>query len=131
MGLRIAGSFIIPLLLAGCAGQSTLGGAQTAALNPGDVDMNGRWRLAAPDAPSCGMRFSGPPGAREGTIEPEGGCPGKFFTSRHWTLGAEQLTIKDHAQVPLAQLKLSDGQFTGKSTTGTPVTLSRFPSPAS
>ncbi len=133
MGLRAAGGFIIPLLLAGCAGQPP-GGAQTAAprLESLDrLDMNGRWKLAAPDAPSCGMKFTGLPAAREGTIEPEGGCPGKFFTSRHWTLSPDQLTIKDHAQAPLAQLKRSDGQFTGRSTTGTPVTLSRYPSPAS
>jgi hypothetical protein len=133
MGLRIAASFIVALLLTGCAGQPTpLGPAQTTAAPRLDsLDMNGRWKLAAPDAPSCGMNFTSQSKANEGSIKPEGGCPGKFFTSRHWTLSAGQLTISNHKQAPLAQLKLSQGRFTGKSTTGMPVTLSRYPSPAS
>jgi Protease inhibitor Inh len=135
MGLRLAGGFIISALLAGCAGQSTpLGGGQTAA--PGldsldSHDMSGRWKLTAPNAPSCGMHFSGTPEEKAGTIEPEGGCPAKFFTSRHWILSGNQLTISDHKQAPLARLKLSHGQFSGKSTAGIPVTLSRYPTPAS
>jgi hypothetical protein len=135
MGRRIAGSFVVALLASGCAGQPTvLGGTQTAAPGPGtldSLDMNGRWKLAAPDAPSCGMHFSGTPDANEGAIEPEGGCPGKFFTSRHWSLNGGQLVISNHAKAPLARLKLSQGQFRGKSTAGTPVTLSRYANPAS
>jgi hypothetical protein len=136
MGLRIAGSFIVALLVTGCAGQPTqLGPAQTTAAPRLDsldsLDMSGRWKLAAPDAPSCGMRFESASEANKGTVKPEGGCPGKFFTSRHWTLSAGQLTISNHKQVPLARLKLSQGQFAGKSTAGMPVTLSRHPSPAS
>jgi len=133
MGLRIAGSFIVALLVTGCAGEPTqLGPAQTTATPRLDsVNMYGRWKLAAPNAPSCGMRFESASEANKGTVKPEGGCPGKFFTSRHWTLSAGQLTISNHKQVPLAQMKLSQGQFAGKSTAGMPVTLSRYPSPAS
>jgi hypothetical protein len=122
VGLRVTGGFIIGLLLVGCQDRPD---------RLDRLDMTGRWKLAAPNAPTCGMRFAGVPEAREGAIEPEGGCPGKFFTSRHWTLSADRLTIRDHKQAPLAQLKLSDVQFVGTSTTGTPVTLSRYPSPAS
>ena len=132
MGLRATGGFIVALLASGCAGQPTaLDVAQTPASMPDGGNMNGRWKLAAPSAPSCGMHFSGAPEANEGIVEPEGGCPGKFYTSRHWTLSGDQLTISDHAQAPLARLKLSHGQFSGKSTSGTPVTLSRYPTPAS
>ncbi len=132
MKLRIAGGFIVSLLVAGCAGQPTpLTPAQTAAPRPDIVDMNGRWKLAAPNAPPCGMQFERAAESDKGTVKPEGGCPGKFFTSRHWTLRAGQLTISNHEQAPLAQLKLSQGQFSGTSTAGTPVTLSRYPSPAS
>ena len=42
--------------------------------------------------------------AVEGTIAPEGGCPGKFFTSRKWTYDQAGLTMRDHTGQPLAQL---------------------------
>lgn len=48
------------------------------------ADMAGRWVLGSPGAGQCSMTFSGAPGAVEGTVAPEGGCPGKFFTSRRW-----------------------------------------------
>lgn len=132
MKQRIVGGFIVSLLLAGCATQPTpLVGTQAVAPKTESVDMNGRWKLAAPNAPSCGMHFESAPPANEGAVKPEGGCPGKFFTSRHWALSGRQLTISDHNREPLAQLRLSGGQFSGKSTTGTAVTLSRYPSPAS
>jgi hypothetical protein len=127
-----AGSFAISLLLAGCASQPTPQvGAQAAAPQPESVDMGGRWKLATPNAPSCGMLFERPPQGNEGSIKPEGGCPGKFFTSRHWALSGGQLTISDHNQAPLALLKFSDGQFAGKTSFGTPITLSRYPASAS
>ena len=71
------------------------------------VTMTGRWILAAPNAPSCGMNFASSPGGQDGTIAPEGGCPGNFFTSRHWTLAQGTLTINDHENKPLAQSHLS------------------------
>ena len=73
------------------------------------VDMTGRWIFAAPNAPSCGMNFAGAPGAHEGTVTPEGGCPGKFFTSDHWMLDQNTLMINDHENQPLAHLTFADG----------------------
>ena len=81
--------------------------------------------LAAPNAPPCGMNFGGAAGAQQGSIAPEGGCPGNFFMSRHWTLAGNVLTINDHEDKPLAELKLAGAGYEGQSTTGTPVTLGR------
>ena len=72
------------------------------------VDMAGRWRLAVPGSPSCGMHFGGGPGIQTGAIQPEGGCPGQFFTARHWQLAKDgQLTIDDYQMNPLAELQLA------------------------
>ena len=119
--VRTAGSILIALSLAGCAG-NPLGGS--AAPTP-DTGMAGRWMLAAPNAPSCGMNFAGSPGAREGNVSPEGGCPEKFFMSRRWSLEQGTLAINDQDNQPLAQLSYAGGRFEGQSTAGTPVTLSR------
>src|SRR5262249_61539901 len=51
---------------------------------PPPVNMAGRWTLTAPGTGGCAMNFGATPGAAEGTIAPEGGCPGNFFTSRKW-----------------------------------------------
>ncbi len=87
--------------------------------------MAGRWILAAPNAPTCGMNFGGAPGAQRGTIAPEGGCPGNFFTSRHWTLDQGVLMIDDEENQPLAQLTFAGGRFEGRATAGMAVTLTR------
>ena len=87
--------------------------------------MAGRWILAAPNAPVCGMNFAGSPGARDGTVSPEGGCPGKFFMSRRWTLEQGALVINDEANQPLANFSNAGGHFEGQSAAGFPVTLSR------
>ena len=58
-------------------------------------------------------------GAGEGTIAPEGGCPGNFYTSRKWTFEQGALVIRDHNGQPLAQLALAGpGRFEGKATNG-------------
>jgi hypothetical protein len=126
--IRAAGGAVVAMLLAGCAG-NPLGGATPAAApaQAQPVVMNGRWILAAPNAPSCGMNFEGAAGGQEGAIAPEGGCPGNFFTSRHWTLAAGALTINDQNNEPLAQLTYVDGRFEGKTNAGMAVTLSRQP----
>jgi hypothetical protein len=124
----VAASLILATILAGCAGnQLSLDSASAKASAPPapTIAMGGRWMLAAPNAPACGMHFKAAPGAREGAIQPEGGCPGDFFTSRHWTLDADTLTINDHEDKPLAHLKLAGGTFIGQSTTGTAITLRR------
>jgi len=120
--IRTAGSILIALSLAGCAGGGSLGGS--AAPAP-DTGMAGRWMLAAPNAPVCGMNFAGSPGAREGNVSPEGGCPEKFFMSRRWSLEQGTLAINDQDNQPLAKLSNAGGRFEGQSTAGTPVTLSR------
>jgi hypothetical protein len=75
---------LIAWLLTGCAG-GPFGDSAPAAALTGD-NMVGRWFLAAPNGPPCGMSFGGAPGAQQGTVTPDGGCPGKIFTSRHWAL---------------------------------------------
>ncbi len=119
--VRAAGGLFIALLLSGCASEP-LGGS--AAPTP-DFGMVGRWKLAAPNAPSCGMIFAAAPGAREGKVAPEGGCPGKFFTSRRWKLEQAGLVIIDDENQPLAKLSYADGYFDGQSNAGMLVTLTR------
>jgi hypothetical protein len=126
---RIASAAIVALALAGCAGGQSLMGEQPApaAATPAVV-MDGRWMLSAPNAPSCGMNFatsSKSPGTHEGTVAPEGGCPGRFFTSRHWLLAPGALTINDYEGTPLAKLDFAGDHFEGKSTEGLPITLAR------
>ncbi len=52
--------------------------------------------------------------APDGTIAPEGGCPGKFFTSRKWTYDQGGLIMRDHTGQPLAQLTGAGGRFDGR-----------------
>jgi hypothetical protein len=118
---RAAGCVSIALLLAGCAA-GTFGDPIPAA-HP--ATMTGRWILAAPDAPSCGMNFGGAHGAQQGTVTPEGGCPGKFYTSQRWTLEQGALAINDNANQPLAHFTFANGRFEGQDTAGTAVTLAR------
>ncbi len=71
------------------------------------------------------MNFGAAQGA-EGAIRPEGGCPGNFYTSRKWTFDAGGLTIRDHTNAPLGQLRMaSPGRFEGQATGVGPVTLAR------
>ena len=127
--LRIAAAALLAMTLADCAG-SGLSGALNERPAP-QVAMAGRWLLAAPNAPACGMSFGGAPGAQGGTITPEGGCPGNFFTSRQWAFAQGGLTINDHNNELLAHLDFADGNFAGKSVTGLPVTLTRPVTPTS
>ncbi len=117
--IRAAGCVFIASLLAGCAG----GALENATPAAPPAEMAGRWMLAAPDAPSCGMNFGGAPGAHQGTVTPEGGCPGKFFTSERWTLEQGTLLINDRANQPLAHLTFANGRFEGQDTAGMAVTL--------
>ncbi len=132
-GLRVAGGLIIILTLAGCAGQglslSSLEGDTTATPPPKQVNMAGRWRLTEPGAPSCGLHFGGGPGIRDGAIQPEGGCPGGFFTARHFELSkdGQRLNIDDYQMNLLAHMSLKNGVFRGTSNAGKTVTLSRYP----
>ena len=113
------------LSLAGCTGEQALTG--TTLVRPGapPEPMGGRWLLAS--GPSqCGMNFGGAPEAPEGTIAPEGGCPGNFFTSRKWTYQDGALLIRDHTGAQLAQLALvAPSRFEGKAANGAPITLAK------
>ncbi len=131
--LRRAVGITALLLLAGCAG-GQFGLNEPPPAPAPTVNMGGRWLLSMAGAPGCGMNFGAPPPAakdapnqatKEGTIAPEGGCPGNFFTSRHWTLENGALTIADHQFKPLAQLKFANGRFDGQATAGGAVTLAR------
>ena len=116
------------LLLGGCASQPAVTGAPAAGTpySAPPEPMAGRWQLAAVGASQCNMNFGGTPEAGEGTIAPEGGCAGNFYTSRKWTFDQTGLVIRDHNGQPLAQLALAGpGRFEGKATGGATVTLAR------
>ena len=117
---KVAGAVVVALVLAGCASSQFGGGSTVPA-----IDMTGRWILAAPNAPTCGMNFVGAPGARTGTVTPEGGCPEKFYLSRRWGFEQDALVINDDEDNQLAQFNLAGTRFEGKTTGGTPVTLTR------
>jgi hypothetical protein len=117
---RIAGSLLMAILPTGCANDQLAAPDSTSS-----VEIDGRWILSAPNAPTCGMMFESAAGGMQGAIKPEGGCPENFFMSRYRQLAQGLLTINDHENQPLAQLKFAGGQFQGQSTAGVPVTLRR------
>lgn len=111
------------LLLAGCAGgQVSLSDTPAPEARPG---MAGRWFLSAPNAPPCGISFGAAAGATEGLLAPEGGCPGRFFLSRKWSLSGNTLTISDDENNPLGELTFAGDRYEGKAVTGMAVTLAR------
>jgi hypothetical protein len=115
-------------LLSGCASEQATTGAPVSATRYGapPEPMGGRWQLSAPGQSQCVMNFNAGTAEGEGTIAPEGGCPGNFYTSRKWTFEQGALVIRDHTGAPLGQLALaSPGRFDGKATNGQPVLLSR------
>jgi Protease inhibitor Inh len=112
--------------LAGCGSDRAASGPPVSATPrpPANAPpMAGRWTLSSAGG-SCAMNFAGAAGAGEGTIAPEGGCPGNFFTSRKWSFEGEALVIKDHKGDKLAQLTIAGGGFQGQSTGGQAVSLS-------
>jgi hypothetical protein len=92
---------------------------------PPPVNLAGRWKLAAASGGACFMTFGGSSGGSQGTIAPEGGCPGNFFTSRKWTFERGALIIRDHKGEPLAQFAVGGERLDGQATNGTQVSLSR------
>jgi hypothetical protein len=99
---------------------------------PPPIDLPGRWQLSAGSGGACFMNFgnaagaqANPSGVPQGTIAPEGGCPGSFFTSRKWTFEGGSLIIHDFKGRPLAQLSFSGGQFEGRDASGGLLTLSK------
>jgi hypothetical protein len=127
-----ASALLLAALSAGCGSDRTsgFGGASTSdpapAPAPPPVNIAGRWQLSSPGRGQCGMTFGAPsPAAADGTIAPEGGCPGKFFTSRKWTYDNFGLVIRDHTGAALARLSAAGAGFDGKGAAGEPVTLMR------
>ena len=123
------------LVIGGCSGDRMAGfelpsfgggGSLITVPKPPPVSINGRWILASPGRGQCNMTFGAAgPNATEGTIAPEGGCPGQFYTSRKWTHDSSGLTIRNHNSEPLAQLSDADGRFAGQTPGGEAVTLTR------
>src|SRR4051794_35061723 len=119
--------------LVGCAGVSlstapepVAGAVMQRAPTPPPFPVAGRWTLASPGKGQCAMTFgSTAGGATEGTIAPEGGCPGNFFTSRKWVFDHTGLSIRNHKNEALAQFSVSGTRFDGHATSGEPITLSR------
>lgn len=128
-GLSLA---ILSLALAGCGGGA--GSLMSddadkpqavAAVDVGKEGMEGRWVLAAPNAPTCGLTFTGPSGASEGRVTPDGGCPERFFLARRWRLADGALTVVDGDGVSLGAFRNAGDRFEGKSATETAIALSR------
>ena len=117
-------TFLFALTLAGCAGEQ-LGLSAKPASQSTPAGMAGRWIMSAPNAPPCGMSFGAAPGATEGAISPEGGCPGRFFLSRRWAMSGDTLTISDQDSNALGELKQNGAGFEGQAATGMKVTLAR------
>jgi hypothetical protein len=92
---------------------------------PPPIQVAGHWRLAAAGGGACFMNFAQAAGAGQGTIAPEGGCPGNFFTSRKWTFEHGAMIIRDHKREVLAELSLAGGRFEGHQTGGGALSLSR------
>jgi protease inhibitor Inh len=93
--------------------------------SPPPIDLTGRWRLTAAGSGGCFMNFGHAPAAAQGTIAPEGGCPGNFFTSRKWTFEHGALIIRDHKSEALAELSFAGGRFEGHQTGGGALSLAR------
>ena len=124
--LRFLAISLAALALGGCASETVVSGAPASGRNAPPEPMGGRWQLAAPGVSQCVMTFGAAAGEGEGTIAPEGGCPGNFYTSRKWTFEQGSLVIRDHKGEPLGQLALAaPGRFDGKATSGQQVLLSR------
>jgi hypothetical protein len=117
--------------LAGCSSDRLFGSGDqpppTARAAPQTlpVDMAGRWRLATPSGGACGMVFGGTPGASDGTIAPEGGCPENFYTSRRWAFDQGALLIRDHTGKTLAELRTKQESFEGQTAGGQLIWLAR------
>jgi hypothetical protein len=126
-----SGAPALLLCLAACSGDRVAGldwlGSRTEPEPPPRAAPNlaGRWLLSSAGRGQCRMTFGAAPNAAEGTIAPEGGCPGKFYMSRKWTSDANGITMRDHNGQPLAQLAGDGAQFSGTTPSGEPVTLTR------
>ena len=98
--------------------------ARATASAPKASDMGGKWILTMPGTGSCAMTFMS--GATEGAVAPEGGCPGRFLTSRQWHVEAAGVVIRDQNGARLAQLRMAEpGRLEGQTQDGEQVLLAR------
>jgi protease inhibitor Inh len=131
-GAKVAAALLVLAALAACASAPKPEPPPVAAapppaapaLTPPPIDLAGRWRLTAAAGGACFMTLGNAPGATQGTIAPEGGCPGNFFTSRKWTFERDALIIRDHKGQTLAQLSFTGGHFEGQDDKGGTLSLS-------
>lgn len=126
-----ASILLAALALAACNTDGLGGGANSGA-SPNSfsqpsappVPIAGRWQFSSPGRGQCNMTFGAAnAGAAEGTIAPEGGCPGKFYMSRKWSYDQNGLTMRDHNGQTLALLAGEGGRFDGKAASGKSVAL--------
>jgi hypothetical protein len=90
------------------------------------VEITGRWQFTSTAGGACAMVFAATPGSGEGTIAPQGGCPGRFFTSRRWAYDQDTLIIRDHKGETLARLAFSPpAKFEGQAAPGETISLTR------
>jgi hypothetical protein len=133
LAAKAAVALLVVAALGGCAGNRGEPPPETATapppppppITPPPIDLTGRWRLTAGGGGGCYMNFGHTPGAAQGTIAPEGGCPGNFFTSRKWTFERGALIVRDHKGEALGELSFAGGRFEGHQTGGGPLSLSR------
>ncbi|MGI8526101.1 MAG: AprI/Inh family metalloprotease inhibitor [Pseudolabrys sp.] len=123
---RLATAAAVTLVLGGCAA-GLPGSADTGAPS---ATMTGRWMLAAPNAPMCGLMLRETVNAQGGSVAPDGGCPANMYLGSQWVLEQGVLIIKSHDDEPLARLNAVGDSFQGQSASGTPVTLTRYSVPA-
>src|SRR5262245_9064510 len=118
---RISSGMLVVLTLTGCAGERVA----LESVPKKDLTMPGRWILSTANAPTCGLEFGGAASGRAGSVSPDGGCPGKLYTSRRWSMDDGAITITDAGNQPLAHFRLVGDRYEGQLTNGTPMTLSR------
>jgi hypothetical protein len=122
------------LSLAACVSNGTTTGANlgpsgaagpTAGPGIASADVAGRWTLSSSAGGSCAMTFVAGAGG-DGAVRPEGGCPGKFFTSRKWSLEGGAMVIRNHNNEPLARLTaVSPSRYEGQLSSGQQLSLVR------
>ena len=130
-GAKAAAALLVLATLTACASApapepppAAAAPAPPPAPTPPPIDLAGRWRLTAAAGGACFMTLGGTPGAGQGTIAPEGGCPGNFFTSRKWSFEHDALIIRDHKGEALGQLSFTGGHFEGQDDKGGTLSLS-------
>jgi hypothetical protein len=136
-------ALLVSVCLTACSGSSMLGSQPDPAAatppaaepaspapTPPPIDLAGRWQLSAAAGGACFMTLGeqqngATSGMPQGSIAPEGGCPGNFFTSRKWTFEHGTLVIHDFKGRQLAQLSYLGGHFEGQDKNGGALTLSK------